>query len=334
MLNIINILFLKFLIAVFCLVDRFQTSMLSNIKHLEVQNAFKSICSIYLFNGCCTIVKAPNINDFSFQEVSDFNDANCIMREEIDFGKIKYSKNYSVLNKFIGGRIALRRSLCQLSYNVEKVKPILTNDLGAPVLPKNILGSISHKNDFIAGIIIVVNNNDELVLNKKYPGSENLIKNNNYNNSINNNNIIKPNQSLSIGIDIEKCKNKSFYQLQKRILTINEQNSLGNLFEKKVNKTKNNFENNITPITIEEEVLLLFSFKESFYKAMNPLIKTFLNFNDVEIFPKNDGSVEINFLLKSKFEHENIIPKNLNFQGFWQRFDENYWLTCIHISTK
>jgi enterobactin synthetase component D len=50
---------------------------------------------------------------------------------------------------FVGGRIALRRAAEQLGW---KVGPILPDDRGAPVLPKGLAGSVSHKRTLAIGM--------------------------------------------------------------------------------------------------------------------------------------------------------------------------------------
>ena len=51
---------------------------------------------------------------------------------------------------FVGGRIALRRACAQLSVDPP---PILPDDRGAPTLPENVSGSISHKRTLAVGMV-------------------------------------------------------------------------------------------------------------------------------------------------------------------------------------
>eukprot|EP00550_Attheya_septentrionalis_P006272 CAMPEP_0198295792 /NCGR_PEP_ID=MMETSP1449-20131203/29602_1 /TAXON_ID=420275 /ORGANISM="Attheya septentrionalis, Strain CCMP2084" /LENGTH=476 /DNA_ID=CAMNT_0043996201 /DNA_START=203 /DNA_END=1633 /DNA_ORIENTATION=+ len=79
-----------------------------------------------------------------------------------------------------------------------------------------------------------------------------------------------------IGVDIEQTfsKNKN---IGKRILTERELKELGN----------------IEGVTRDEEVLLRFSLKESLYKAMHPLICQYVGFQEAEMTPRSDGSVDV-----------------------------------------
>eukprot|EP00978_Attheya_sp_CCMP212_P034199 scaffold142250_cov48-Attheya_sp.AAC.2 len=79
-----------------------------------------------------------------------------------------------------------------------------------------------------------------------------------------------------IGVDIEQTfsKNKN---IGKRILTERELEELGN----------------IEGVTRDEEVLLRFSLKESLYKAMHPLICQYVGFQEAEMTPRSDGSVDV-----------------------------------------
>lgn len=51
---------------------------------------------------------------------------------------------------FVGGRLALRRAAEQLGW---KVPPVLSDDRGRPVLPKELAGSVSHKRTLAVGMV-------------------------------------------------------------------------------------------------------------------------------------------------------------------------------------
>ena len=110
--------------------------------------------------------------------------------EELVFGRFKEHNNKSRLNKFIGGRIALRRALKMVGKGL--VPSILKDDLGAPLLPDGVIGSISHKDNIAVGVAAV-------------------------------------DCSGRIGVDIERTHNKSSLLLSRRLLTQREQDNLGNL---------------------------------------------------------------------------------------------------------
>lgn len=110
--------------------------------------------------------------------------------EELVFGRFKEHNNKSRLNKFIGGRIALRRALKTVGRGL--VPSILKDDLGAPLLPDGVIGSISHKDNIAVGVAAV--------------------------------------DCLGrIGVDIERTHNKSSLLLSRRLLTQREQIALGSL---------------------------------------------------------------------------------------------------------
>ena len=84
-----------------------------------------------------------------------------------------------------------------------------------------------------------------------------------------------------VGVDIEKCHNKACDRLYQRILTTSEQSRVGRL----VNV-------NITP---EEEVMLLFSFKEAVYKAIHPSVRRPVGFQEVSITVLDNGTATFQF---------------------------------------
>lgn len=110
-----------------------------------------------------------------------------------------------------------------------------------------------------------------------------------------------------IGVDLEHTFNKAASTLWRRVLTPAEQSRLGNL----------------TGTTLEEEVLLRFSYKEAVYKAIHPFLKRSVDFSEVEVDPLQDGTAKINFLLKS--------GEQFQYMSSWQRYREKYWLTCVYV---
>jgi phosphopantetheine--protein transferase-like protein len=112
-----------------------------------------------------------------------------------------------------------------------------------------------------------------------------------------------------VGVDLERCTNKAVDQLQRRLLTSTEIASLGSLAS--------------SGISIEEEVLLRFSVKESVHKALHPQILRPIGFQEVEVYPHANGDAEINFLLS--------IDKQIKYEAYWERFLSSYWLTAVRI---
>ena len=113
-----------------------------------------------------------------------------ISTEELCFGRIKEQNNKKRLNKFIGGRIALRRALKLIDKGDSP--NIFRDQYGAPILPDGIIGSISHKDDIAVGVAAC-------------------------------------NKLGKIGVDVERCQNKAAYALSRRLLTEKEQQSLGQI---------------------------------------------------------------------------------------------------------
>ena len=113
-----------------------------------------------------------------------------INTEELVFGRFKEQNNKSRLNKFIGGRVALRRALKQI--NRGDSPSIFRDEFGAPLIPDGITGSISHKDYIAVGAAAV-------------------------------------DPVGRIGVDIERTFNKAAPLLSRRLLTQREQRNLGNL---------------------------------------------------------------------------------------------------------
>jgi 4'-phosphopantetheinyl transferase EntD len=110
-----------------------------------------------------------------------------------------------------------------------------------------------------------------------------------------------------VGVDLERCSNKAAATLARRILSEGEGCSLGVL----------------EGVDIEEDVLLRFSFKEAVYKALHAYLPRAIDFSEVEVFPKADGSAELRFLLKG--------GEQFPYEASWQRYLDRYWLTCVYL---
>jgi phosphopantetheine--protein transferase-like protein len=110
-----------------------------------------------------------------------------------------------------------------------------------------------------------------------------------------------------IGVDIESCTNKASKSLAKRLFSKDELASLDGL-------------GGLVPI--EEEILLRFSFKESIFKALHPILKRHIEFLEAEVYPKPGGKVKIIFKLRS--------GEQFSYRAEWRRVEDNFWLTCVH----
>ena len=94
------------------------------------------------------------------------------------------------------------------------------------------------------------------------------------------------------------------------------------------------------PVTIEEEVLLRFSFKESVFKAVNPYVKRYVDFSEAEIFPSSDGTAIIYFRLKTgelfeySAEWKKIVMRCSTIgdsEIIEKTEDREFWLTAVYL---
>lgn len=167
---------------------------IENVQTLSNSNLMNAYQTLNITNLCgaqCVIIKSPTPEEFQFNSFQlNSQIYNHILPEEIEFGKIKEKSNDARLNKFIGGRIALRRAFDILE--VSELAPIMRDSWGAPVLPMHLTGSISHKDYYAVGVAAI-------------------------------------DDKGRVGVDIERCNNKAASTLQRRVLTENERKTLGTL---------------------------------------------------------------------------------------------------------
>ena len=228
------------------------------------------------------------------------------------------SRSKTRLNVFVGGRIAVRRAMNKLNVSNEYVKsPILTNEHGAPIFPgSNIVGSISHK-DLLAVAVVKLDSSAS-------SGGGNS----------------------SIGVDIERCTNKSSDRLFTRVLTEREQSQVANTSHLLFAPTRmltsdlsSTYPLSLSAVTPSEQVMLHFSFKEAVFKALHPTCLRPISFIEAEIYPRythisspvNEstptcdlGTVDIGFALKDGKAFEAV--------GHFERVllgDATYFLTVV-----
>lgn len=187
--------------------------------------------------------------------------------------EMNYCKECNMSNKraltFLGGRLALKNTINFILPNSNSYDlSILKNSLGAPDMPSNITGSITHKNNHIIA------------------GS-------------------KIDSVGHLGIDLERTKNKAWRKLKERILSKNEIENL-------------NLKN------LEHDILLRFSFKEAIFKALNPILKRYIGFLEVEVFPLPDGNAKILFHIT---ENSSYV-----YQAQWKKLSDDMVFTCVYIS--
>lgn len=214
-----------------------------------------------------------------------------ITNEEVNYC-ISGDYSHKRFSIFLGGRIALKHSiqkhLPQLPSASEPFfyPSILKNEFGAPILPNDVIGSLSHKNNYVAAIT-----QRKSTLPSAHPFH-------------------------CIGIDIEKTSHKSAFQFQRRILTENERSDV----DKEL----------LLPLLSKEaDIMLRFSIKESIYKAIHPIVKRYVGFQEVEVFPTMDGSGRINFLFN---DFKALGLGEVNYSVEWRLFLNEYIISSIKIA--
>ncbi|MDP9033593.1 MAG: 4'-phosphopantetheinyl transferase superfamily protein [Myxococcota bacterium] len=162
--------------------------------------------------------------------------------------------------------------------------PVLSDDRGAPRLRPGVAGSISHKNLSAMGTSRAVLRDVAVAL-------------------------VAREESARVGVDIEVATPVSHSPLgiAQRILTDDELSA-------------------IFPMSPEErarEILLRFSAKESLYKAIDPFVRRYVAFREVELTPLPDGSAHVRLLLQEAEGPFHVMAR-------WQRF-EGMFVTSARV---
>lgn len=268
---------------------------------------FHTVQEILFFDGKtrCLIVSCPSPDQFDnqFYETTATTVAagggggDSSQKEEVEvyaqeldssMFSAKPSKRFVV---HVGGRIALRRAwkhfhlLPPLPPNpsvVEEERGLIERSIyGAPLLPWGYLASISHKDLFAAAACARGNRHYH-----------------------------------SLGIDLERKTNKAHAQLQARLLTLAEQETVGQYAD----------------LPSELDVMLRFSFKEAIYKALHPWLLRYIEFKEAEVFPRPDGSAEVKLRLKG-LEEPAVSKEVFGCKARWVTF-ESYVLTLVELTRK
>lgn len=257
-----------------------------------------------LCGGTCVVVRCPEPTQYMFPTILanasrdpcmvniDGPDTLDTMCTEVELGRTKHQSD-TQLNVFMGGRIAMRRALSTLYLHMEvyQLSGFLTfaDPVQAPPIPGPILA----------------NEHGAPVLPKGFTGSISHKENLAAAVALNMHSMFG--RSGHIGIDIEKITNKAALNLAKRVLTDDERASLDGL-------------NGL--FSIEEEIMLRFSFKESIYKALHPQLQRYIEFHEAEVYPKPGGKVELKFKIKT--------GEQFDYHAEWRFIRNGYWLTCVH----
>ena len=146
-----------------------------------------------------------------------------------------------------------------------------------------------------------------------------------------------------VGCDVELCTNSAAGLLQNRILTQMERDSLGT-----TPSTSEDASGISDPaLTLQQDIMLRFSFKESVFKAIHPFLARSVDFTEVQVFPtlsctpkdaqagELSGSAKIDFLLTgSDGEKMNVDTTHLDLQfsyeAYWCQHEE-YFITAVYV---
>lgn len=207
--------------------------------------------------------------------------------------EVEYSRPLArhLASQFLGGRLALR--LAMGPDRAAKVAPVLRNDRGAPVIPPGLCGSISHKDQVAVALVL-----DHGVEQGARDSSEEC--------------TTVPVQH--VGVDLENLAAKRRTDLiRRKLLTWSESHSLGQL--------------SATGLTVGQEVLLHFSFKEAAYKAMDPFLQRHIGFTEIEVRPATDGRCSLHVVEASALD-ECVAGRGMVLDGSWTTIGD-FVLTAV-----
>ena len=169
--------------------------------------------------------------------------------------------------EFVAGRLALRSALTSLASPVfsESVPITRAGDGGPPLLPRGLIGSISHKN----GLAVAIATTGGL------PGL--LLPAN----------AAHASDGISIGVDLELASASAFdtSKLARRVLTVAER---ADASVRRLDDGKLELE-----LALELELKLRFSLKEAVFKALFPIVQRHVGFAEVEVRPLGNGTCEL-----------------------------------------
>jgi len=249
--------------------------------------------------------------------------------------------NEARLNQYASGRIALRRAITSASVDQHAAFHILPGHSGAPQLPPPLRGSISHKGRLALG----------MALASRSASAE---------------------EQEHVGCDIEHVRvafaadTGRLARLRRRLLTAGEQARLGRLLAmeapaklaRKHAATRVNAELRLPMLPAEEELALLFSLKESVFKALHPILRRQIDWTEVDITLYAGGRAEVEFRLRShpqlqvrdgQSDDETLaqsetaapgagagpalqcVAQYMRYQEDEGRGGDAYWLTFVHI---
>jgi 4'-phosphopantetheinyl transferase EntD len=160
-----------------------------------------------------------------------------------------------------GGRAAMHEALARLGHALEEVG---SDDRGAPKMPSGVLGSITHKDELAAALVV---------------------------------GAARGAARGTVGVDLEMDVVRE-HDIAARVLTPAELEEIAHL----------------DAPSRAREVLLRFSAKEAVYKAIDPYLRRYVGFLEVEVSPRPDGSAEVR-------QHLRDGEGPFHLEVTWRRFD-------------
>ena len=215
---------------------------------------------------------------------------------------------------------------------------ILKDMYGRPKLPYGYLGSISHKG--LMGVALV---QEQPLPPPPSSSSSQVVKERP---------LLQTSPRMGIGVDIEDIRHAHRRRnVARKVLTPHEIQNLGTLsyqyhhdhnhsmISTVPNSTLPSTSSTTTTTTlqylsVEEEILLRFSCKESVYKAIHPLLNQYVSFQEAEIQPYINGTALVTLHLAPSTDQNTIQKHEQQFQTpiivHWYRY-ENYIITTASI---
>lgn len=159
----------------------------------------------------------------------------------------------------------------------ESTPAVLRTDRGAPELPSGLLGSVSHKGHRAVALVRRASQ-----------------------------------VAITIGVDLETAPQEAAPadterrrgDIAPRILTRRERERLEALAD-------------VNTLEYREAVRLRFALKEAVYKAIDPFVRRYVRFQEVEVFPDADGTADVQLLLPEQFDQP------LTIHACWTRLDSD-----------
>jgi len=154
------------------------------------QPAFSTVFSESLSHGHCVLVQLPQR-----EQVGDDYRLPDEVRPDLHACELAHIRSYRPARSvfFAGGRLALRRALWTME--VPGLEPMLPGKHGAPVVPGQFVGSISHTHGLAAALV-----------SRRPLGEE---------------------QHMAVGIDVERTSRPTSLRLARKILAAEEERQLG-----------------------------------------------------------------------------------------------------------